>query len=226
MFQNLIDILVAPAAAFARLKDKPDFLFPLLLVMLAVASIQPGYVYLTDFNFLIDELVEQALRNNPAARESDIRASLGNLTRGQVAISGTVGVLLFVPLISALYAWYLSFIAKFGPQEYSFRHWFSLVCWTGLPTLFVALAAWVVILSSSNGQVPQAALQPLSLDALLALQPSSSVLQNISLPQLWALVLATLGYRHFTGKTLTHAVIVTWAPYVLIFGVWALVSAL
>lgn len=226
MFQNLVDILVAPRAAFARIKDQPTVLLPLLLVTVAVASIQPGYVYLTDFNYLIDQMVEQALSNNPAARESEIRAGLENLSPNLLAISGTVGVLLVVPLISALYAWYLSFIAKFGVQELSFRHWFALTCWTGIPTLFVALAAWVVILSSANGQVPQAALQPLSLDALLALQPSSTVLQNISLPQLWSLVLVTLGYQHFTGKNLTHAAIVTWAPYVLIFGIWALVSAL
>lgn len=226
MFQNLVDILVAPTAAFARIKAHPSVLFPLLLLTIAVASIQPGYIYLTDFNFLIDQMVEQALQNNPNARESEIRAGLESLSPALLAISGTVGVLVVVPLISALYAWYLGFIAKFGPQEYSFRHWFSLVCWTGMPTLFVALAAWVVILGSANGQVPQAALQPLSLDALLALQGSNTVLQNISLPQLWSLVLAALGYRYFTGKSLTHAFIVTWTPYVLIFGIWGLVSAL
>lgn len=226
MFQNIIDILVAPGSAFARLKVTPGILFPLLLVTLAVASIQPGYVYLTDYNFLIDQLVEQALRSNPNARASELRAALENVNPALLAVSGTVGVLVLVPLVSALYACYLSFIAKFGPQEYSFRHWFSLVCWTNMPTLLAALAAWVVILGSANGQVPQAELQPLSLDALLALHSSNSVLQNISLPQLWALVLVALGYQNFTGKTLTHALIVTWTPYVLVYGIWGLVSVL
>ncbi len=226
MMQNLIDILVAPRAVFARLKQKPDILLPLLLVTLAVASIQPGYVYLTDYNYLIDQMVEQAMNNNPAARESEIRASLENLNPAILAVSGTVGVLIIVPLISVLYAWYLGFIAKFSLQDYGFRHWLSLVSWTGIPTLFVALAAWAVILSSSNGQVPQSSLQALSIDALLALQPSNVVLQNISLPQLWSLALCALGYQHFTGKSLTHSAIVTLAPYVLIFGTWGLISAL
>jgi hypothetical protein len=226
MLQNLIDILAAPKAVFAGLKDKPGILLPLLLVTLAVASIQPGYIYLTDYNYLIDQMVEQALNSNPAARESEIRAGLENLSPTILAVSGTVGVLIVVPLITVIYAWYLSFIAKFGLQEYGFRHWLSLVSWTSIPTLFVALAAWVVILTSSNGQVPQSALQPLSIDALLALDPPNTVLQNISLPQLWSLALCALGYQYFTGKSLTHSAIVTLAPYVLIFGTWALVSAL
>jgi hypothetical protein len=48
MFQNLIDILTAPSAAFARLKEKPTILFPLLLVLIATASVQVGYILLTD----------------------------------------------------------------------------------------------------------------------------------------------------------------------------------
>lgn len=226
MFQNVIDILTAPNAAFARLKQQPSVLFPLLLITLSVASIQVGYFFLTDFNFLIDQMVEQTLNANPQARESEIRAGLQSLSPMVLALSSTVAVLLGTPLITALYAWYLSFIAKFGQQEYSFKHWFSLVWWTSIPTLFVALAAWVVILSSSNGQVPQASLQPLSIDALLALDPPNTMLQNLSLPQLWALALCVLGYRSFTGKSYLHSAIVALAPYVLIFGTWGLISAL
>lgn len=226
MLQNLIDIIAAPSAVFARIKVRPSFALPLLLVTLAMASIQLGYVYLTDFNYLIDQLVEQALANNANARESDLRAGLANLSPTILAVSGTASMLIGIPLISALYAWYLGFIARFGLHDYGFRHWLSLVCWTGIPTLFVALAAWVVILGSANGQIPQASLQPLSIDALLALDPHNAVLQNLSLPQLWALGLTVAGYRHFTGKSLTHSAIVTLAPYVLIFGTWALISAL
>jgi len=226
MLQNLIDILAAPKAVFARLKDQPTIALPLLLVTLAMASFQLGYIYLTDFNYLIDQLVEQAMNSNPATRESELRAALENLSPAVLAISGTAGVVLGVPLITAIYAWYLGFIAKFGLQEYGFRHWLSLVSWTGIPTLFVALAAWVVILTSSNGQIPQAALQPLSIDALLALDPPNLILQSITLPQLWSLALCALGYQYFTGKGLVHSATVTLAPYVLIFGTWALISAL
>lgn len=226
MLQNLIDILAAPAGVFERLKQKPSILFPLLLVTLAVASIQPGYIYLTDYNYLIDQLVEQAMASNPQARESELRTSLSNLSREVLAISGTVGVLVLVPLISVLYAWYLGFIARFSSSEYGFRHWLSLTAWTGIPTLLTAIAAWAVILSSSNGQIPQSSLQPLSLDALLALDPPNTMLQNLGLPQLWSLGLCVLGYRSFTGKSLTHAAIVALAPYVLIFGTWGLITAL
>ncbi|MEY4642705.1 MAG: hypothetical protein RLZZ227_2699 [Pseudomonadota bacterium] len=58
MFQNLVDIIAAPSAAFARLKEKPAILFPLLLVVFVTASVQAGYVLLTDRGFLAEQQVE------------------------------------------------------------------------------------------------------------------------------------------------------------------------
>lgn len=226
MFQNFIDILAAPTAAFERLKTNPTFWFPLLLVMVCIASIQVGYLLLTDFNFLIDQMVDQALASNPNARERDVREAMDNLSPTVLATSAGVASMIAVPLISALYATYLNFVSKFGSPEYSFKHWFSLSCWTGIPTLFVALAAWAVILSSANGQVPQAALQPLSLDSLLALNSGKTILQNLNLPMFWSFALLTLGYRHFTGKSLSKSATITLAPYALVYGIWALASLL
>jgi hypothetical protein len=62
--------------------------------------------------------------------------------------------------------------------------------------------------------------------ALLALDPPNLILQSITLPQLWSVALCALGYQYFTGKGLVHSATVTLAPYVLIFGTWALISAL
>jgi len=226
MFQNFIDILAAPTAAFERLKTTPSFWFPLVLVMVCIASIQVGYLLLTDFNFLLDQMVDQALASNPNARESEVRAAMENVSPTMLATSASVASMIIVPLISALYATYLNFVSKFGNPEYSFKHWFSLSCWTGIPTLFVAAAAWAVILGSANGQVPQAALQPLSLDSLLALNSGKNIWQSLNLPAFWSFALLTLGYRHFTGKSLSKSATITLAPYALVYGIWALASLL
>ena len=226
MLQNLIDIFVAPGAVFERLKSHPHWLLPLLLVVVATASIQIGYVTTTDFNYLVDQLIEQTLASNPNARASEVRAAMGNLNPTLIGISGSVAVIVIVVVINCIYAGYLSFLNKFSVQEFGYRHWLSLSAWSGMPTLFAALAAWVVMLSSSNGQVPQSALQPLSIDGLLNLHSNNALLQNLSLPQFWSMALLVVGYRHFTGTNWTRASIATLAPYAVIYGIWALLAFL
>ena len=226
MFQNLIDILTSPNAAIKRLQENPTVLFPLLLLMAAMASMQVGYIMLSDFGYMIDQMVDQAMAVNPNLRENDARALYENLSPTVLAISGGVGTPVFILIIYALYAAYLNFVSKFGKQEYSFKHWFSLICWTSMPTLLVVIAAWVVILTSATGQISQSDLQPLSIDSLLALNSGSALMQNLSLPQFWALGLLVLGYRHFTGKSIVTSALVALAPYILMYGIWVLITLL
>lgn len=226
MIQNLIDILASPTAVFKRLQSKPDVLLPLLLLIVATASVQVGYIMLTDFSFLMDQMIDQALATNPNIRESEIRPTLENLSPMVLSISGVASTVVLTLIIYALYASYLSFVGKFGTQEYTFKHWFSLICWTSMPTLLVAVAAWAVILSSSNGQISQTDLQPLGLDALLALNSGNALFQYLSLPLFWSMALLMLGYQHFTGKTLLKSALIALLPYLLIFGIWALITLL
>jgi len=60
MFKNLINILAAPKETFISIKEKPTVLFPLLLSVLALISVQWGYFNIVDRDFLIEELIVQA----------------------------------------------------------------------------------------------------------------------------------------------------------------------
>jgi hypothetical protein len=224
MFQNLVDILAAPTSVFDRLKDKPSILFPWLLITVAVASIQAGFFLLVDQDFLVDQLVEQALASNPNAGENQMRQNLSAVNPTVFAASSAIAGFLALTIIMALNAVYLNFMSKFGHGQYSFKAWFSMLAWTGIPTLFVALAGWVSILTASNGLISLASLQPLSLDSLLGLDSGSRLLQSINLPQFWSMGLLVMGYKHWTGASLVKSAIITLAPYVLIYGIWAAVS--
>src|SRR5690606_28645144 len=110
MFQNLIDIIAAPSAAFSRLKDRPTVLLPLLLVVIATASTQMGYVLLTDRGFLIDQQIEQVaalLPNVSEAQLDQMREQNRATSTSALIISSTVGTIVFLLLIQALYALYL-----------------------------------------------------------------------------------------------------------------------
>jgi hypothetical protein len=220
MFQNLIDIIAAPSAAFARIKEKPVIWLPLLLILVFTASAQLGYFLLNDPGFVKDTMLEQATANPDMSGEQRdaIEGNIENMNINTLAISSTVAVMIFIPLILALNAWYLSFMSKFSFTQLSWKHWFSLLCWTGIPGLFAVLASWLVLLTDANGQVDQLAMQPLSIVSLLGLETRSATLQQINLMTLWAMALVVMGYKQWTGKSLLSSAFIALIPYGVLYG--------
>lgn len=219
MLQNLIDIFTAPRAVFARLREQPSVLLPLLLLIVAMSSIQVGYIATTDRGFFVDQMVEQALNANPTLRESDLRPAYESLSPTFLMVSAGLGTAVTFAVVLLLYAAYLNFMGKFSHDGYRYRHWLSLSAWTGLPALFTALSAWLVMLSG-NGQVSMTALQPLSLDTLLGINSGKQLLLNLSLPQFWSSILLVLGYQYWTRCGWLRATLVALAPILLIYGIW------
>lgn len=221
MLNNLIDIIVSPSEVFPRIRARPTVLLPLLLILLATASVQFGYVYLTDHGFLVDQLVEQALAANPNTPEGQLRQIYESLSPATMAGAGAASTAVFVLVILSLNAVYLNFMSKFSFVQLGFKSWLSLLCWTSIPALFAVLASWVAILTATNGQLPLSAVSPLSLSSLLQIETSSTLLQQFNLAQIWSMALVVLGYRHWTGKSMLAAAITTLAPYILVYGIWA-----
>jgi hypothetical protein len=221
MLNNLIDIIASPSAVFPRLKEKPTVLLPLLLILLSTASIQAGYVLLTDPGFLVDQLVEQAIASNPNAPEGQLREVYSSLSPAVMAGTGVASTAIIILVILALNAVYLNFMGKFSFVQLGFKAWLSLLCWTGIPGLFAALASWVAILSNPNGQLPLSAVSPLSLGSLLQLDNPGTLLQQFNVTQIWSMALLVLGYQQWTGKGMLAAAVITLTPYVLLYGTWA-----
>ena len=196
MFRNFINILAAPKEAFISIKEKPTVLFPLLLAVFALVSVQWGYFNVVDTDFLIEQLIAQAqgFVNVP---EDQLRANYEDLSTNRLTIQAAVSIAILIPLIMVIYSGYLSLISKFTYDEIRFKQWFSLSAWTGLPVIFAALAGWVVILTNSDGMIATSDIQPLSLNTLIfhTEGPFSSMLSNLNLIQIWSLALSTFGYQ-------------------------------
>jgi hypothetical protein len=223
MFKNLIDILTSPSAAFARLKEEPTVLLPLLLILLSTASIQFGYVYLTDPGFLVDELVEQAMTANPNAPEGQLRQVYENLNPAVMAGAGAASTMIIVLLVLSINAVYLNVVSKFSFIQLGWKSWMSMLCWTGIPTVFTALASWAAILTS-NGQLPLQDVNPLNLASLLQLDVQGGPLPQLSVLQFWSMALVVMGYQQWTGKSMLASALITLTPYVLLYGIWGVVS--
>lgn len=227
MFQDLIDIITTPSAAFARLKEKPTIWFPLLLVLVATVSVQVGYILLTDKGFLVDQQIDQVrtlFPNLTAAQVEQMRDQMMNQGATASIISSAVSVFVIYTLIIALYALYLKFVSKFSFVEFDWKHWMSLICWTSIPTVFGAIASWIVLLTNSNGQVPMLELNVLSFSNLLGLSSTGGPLLVLTPLYIWSFVLLALGYQNWTKKSLFASVLLSLGPYLLIFGLWGFFS--
>jgi len=220
MLQNFIDIIAAPVAVIARLRDKPSVWLPFVLLITLQMSITLGYFAHNDIGFIRDQAIAQQVQSREMTREQrqQIEQALGKLGLGALSGISLAALLIIIPVVLCVNAWYLSFMGKFSFTELSFKHWLSLLCWTSIPALFAALAAWLVLLTNDNGQVSQLELQPLSIASLLGYSLKSQTLQSLNLAQLWSLGLLALGYSNWTKAGLFKSILITTAPYIVIYG--------
>lgn len=223
----LVDIIAAPAKALDEVKHRVSWLWvplgiSLLLTIIAVVF----YNLWVDFDWLVDETVRTALPpgSDPAAADS-IR---GFMKPGVMITTGVVAIIVMTFVIYAIQSAYLHLVNKaVGDPTLRFGQWFAFSAWTAFPGVFNAIAMLVVIAMADSNQLAQHELSPLSMQALfIHAAPGSSWFtwgNSLTLINLWMLVLMTIGFMRWTGSSLVKSAIVACAPWVLIFGVWALI---
>jgi len=224
MFKNLLNILTAPNDAFAAIREKPTILVPLLFIAMVMASVQYGYFQVVDREFLIEQLIEQtqAFVNAP---EDQLRANLEDTNPKRLAVQSVISVMIVVPLVMCIYAGYLSLISKFTYDEIPYRQWLSLTVWSGIPSLFIAIAGWVVLLTNDDGMIGIQDLNPLTLNSLIFQTQGefSGLLNAINLSQIWSVILMSIGYRKWTDKSSLKSAIIVLAPYLIILAIAVIV---
>lgn len=223
----LVDIIAAPAKALDEVKHRVSWLWvPLGISLLLTIVAVVFYNLWVDFDWLVDETVRTALPpgSDPAAADS-----IRSFMKPSVMITtGVVAIIVMTFLIYAIQSAYLHLINKaVGDPTLRFGQWFAFSAWTAFPGVFNAIAMLVVIAMADNNQLAQHDLMPLSMQALLIhAEPGSSWFtwgNSLTLINLWMLVLMTIGFMRWTGSSLIKSAIVACAPWVLIFGVWALI---
>ncbi len=223
----LVDIIAAPARALDEVKNRVSWLWvPLGISLLLTIVAVVVYNLWVDIDWLVDETVRTALPpgSDPAAAES-IR---GFMKPAVMITTGVVAIIVVTFLIYAIQSAYLHLVNKaVGDPSLRYGQWFAFSAWTAFPGIFGAIAMLVVIAMADSNQLAQHDLNPLSMQALfIHAEPGSSWFtwgNSLSLINLWMLVLMTIGFMRWTGSSLIKSAIVACAPWVLIFGVWALI---
>jgi hypothetical protein len=137
------------------------------------------------------------------------------------AVGGPIGIAVMFALMG-LYYWLAS---KVTGAALRYRHGLSLTAWSSMPAVLGSVIALVGALTMA----PQTSMESLMLthvDPLFvnlpAGAPGSRLAKAADLLSLWTLFLGALGWRVFTRSGWGQAILVAALPYVVIYGVMAL----
>ncbi|WP_374352667.1 Yip1 family protein [Chitinimonas sp.] len=214
---QLISALTEPNKLWSELKEKPNFLLPLLLITIGTAVAMLVYFQRVDVAWLQDQMVAQV---DPAQRAAVREQVSVNLIKWSSAIGGPIGIL----IVFALMAGYYTLAAKIAGARQGYGAWFGFTCWTSVPGV-LGMAVLVVGALTMNPQTAMESLQLTHIDPLLVHlatdNPWKKLAGGFDLLSFWSIGLGAIGWRNWTGAGWGQAVFVNALPTILIYGGWA-----
>lgn len=214
--------IISPTPALRQLREKPTFLFPLLLIVLSSAALMFWYYAMVDMDWLKDYLYSGNARIKALAEADRVRV-MAALSRTAITVSAVIAVVIITPLMFLLQALFFWVAGLITGARMRFKQWFALACWSQIPTL-VAVVYGAVLLATS-GHAPQlspGALQPLSLNELFYHRGPDEVgyalLNFLNLLNFWVWALCVLGVRLWTGRSWLFSILFVMLPIAVLIG--------
>ncbi|MEJ0085146.1 MAG: YIP1 family protein [Pseudomonadota bacterium] len=220
-------LATAPSTAFTELRERPRYWFPLLAVVLSTAAVVYWYYSIVDVDWLKDALYG----NNPDVQklpEADRAHAMGMISRGTLLWGSVIGTFVAIPIVYLLSSLYYWLAAKVTKVPVGFKHWFVLTSWSALPAVISALVTAILLATSNSTQIGPGVLSPLSLNELVVHRPVGSpgqtLLDTLTIQALLSWVLAIIGVRTWSGRSLGFSAVFVLLPGVVIYGIWAAIA--
>ncbi len=224
---HLINIFLEPVKVFADLKEKPTFIVPFILVLVATMAMTFMYFMKVDSSWFIDHTLMAGGKEMSAAEIAQAKSIMpGAKMMGYISLVSTPIVMTIIVLIASLY--YL-LAGKISGSAIGFKHALSLACWSSMPMVLGAIVGLVGVIMMS----PQTGLETLMLTRVdpLILQlpidsPWKTLATSFDLLSFWNIFLVALGWKTWGKTSWAEAVTVAIIPSVLIYGgmaLWALI---
>jgi hypothetical protein len=219
-----VALATAPSTAFAELRERPRFWFPLLLVVLTTVGLIYWYYSMVDIEWFKDVMFS----NDPDMQklpEGERAAAMAMFGRSTLLWGSVVSIIIVMPIVFVLSALYLLLAAKVTKLPQGFKHWFALTCWSAMPLLLGNVVAAIFLILSDNAQVSPSVMQALSINELLLHRPMGSpghaLFESLSIPTILSSILMIIGVRTWTRRSWGFSAILVLLPSVVIYGIWA-----
>lgn len=227
-FSRLTGVFFEPGKTFADIAERPRWLVPLLLVIVAAVGFyflygqHVGWERAVRHQMETNARMQQAMERLPAEQRE---ASIAMQTKF-MGIGYYVGTIVMVPLMYVISAAIVLGIASgMMSAGVKFKQVFAIVCYAGLPMVLKHALATVVMFLKSPDDFNL--INPLAFNPAAFMDPINSskflytLAMSLDLFTIWYFLLAATGLKAAAGKRLSFggalfAVVLPWAVLLLI----------
>jgi hypothetical protein len=219
-------VLTSPTAAFTELRERPRFLVPMLMIILAMVLQMFWYYNVVDIAWLKDHMFNGNARMDAMPTEARERF-LGAMSKNMLMWPSIIGMAIMVPLMFVLISAYYLLAGKITNVQYSFKHWMALSAWSSLPMLIgLAAGSIMLLMQGSNAQMGPSELQILSANELFfqlsPAHPGAQLLMQLNPITFWTWALSIIAVKLWSNRSWVYSSVFVLLPIVVIFGGWAL----
>lgn len=224
------NIFVNPAAAYRKLDGRPAAWFPLLVLVIGWVVFWNWFYHSVDYAWLLERLVASETAAVPEAERAALAANVAKLRPGALIVISVFVTLTILLLSALLTSVYLLIVGAVYDDKPGFSDWFSFAMWAALPGL-AAIALMVAhFLLTPDGRLTAEQLNPVTLNNLFFHvgddSPFKRLLNSVDLTLLWSQLVMIVGYRQWVRRSWLNAALVILAPFVAVYGIWAVIAAI
>ena len=217
---RLIGIFIEPGETFEDIARKPDFIAPLVLLILVSFAVAEAMIMKIGIQRIIMQslvLGGQAAKMDPEQLSMVVQRS-GAIYSKVIPIIALLGTPIFV-LIAAGFG--ILILNVFFAQRASFKQVFSVTCYANLPSIVGAAMAVVVIFYGDPDSFNPRNVAPTNpgyfMNPLTSSHALLAVASSLDVIVLWFLILLAMGLSRVSqNKVKTGSIFLTYV------GVWAL----
>jgi hypothetical protein len=214
-FQRIIGVLFSPDATFASIARRPDWVVPLVLLLLI--SLAAGFIMAphVDFGAAARESMEQNKNVKPEDVEKAVRisASIGKVFSYISPVLSLIGLLVIAGVV-------LLAFRIFG-GEGDFKQAFSVTCYASIPTIIKSVVTLIIIVAK-GGIIPAQALATLvrsNLGFLVDYKTNPvafALLSSFDIFSVWFLALLIIGFSYVARVSKVKAAVTIISLWILV----------
>ncbi|MFT2091546.1 YIP1 family protein [Paraglaciecola sp. 2405UD69-4] len=223
-FQAMKDVFIKPNQVFATIEQTHNWSW-VPFILISVITALPIYLYFNfiDFDWYRDLIIQSTAGDlSPIEQENMAKA----MHQPQLLWASVIGAVIANIVANAVLALYLNIATKSDEEcVQGYTDWYGFTWWASIPSIFTSVLALIILGFSQDPQLSPISLGPTSLAFIFGVEMNSawfSLAQSVRLESIWVMYLIAVGLSQWTQLALKKTYIIATAPYLLIWGIWAL----